>query len=135
MRVQVQITIDRNEIVYVLRTAAGKFCRHSQSVHNSMCHLQHDKAARKCCALGQDACSAPGMPLPLENMNYLLCTSKQFELKLALQGPDPSPNALMLFCWFTPCYTFICFQILELILQSNLSSCIHTFEQCKKVKS
>lgn len=53
----------------------------------------------KLCALGLHSCGAQGMPWAPENMNYAVGSSKLSELKLTLQGLEPSPDFLVLLCW------------------------------------
>ena len=49
--------------------------------------------------LGLDASGAQGLPPAAENKNYAVGSSKLFDLKLPLQGLEPSPNFLQLLSW------------------------------------
>lgn len=66
---------------------------------HTACAVQSVWDHEKRCALGLDARGARGLPQAAENNNYAVGSSKQFELKLPLQGLEPSPNFLQLLYW------------------------------------
>ena len=66
---------------------------------HTACAVQDAWDHEKHCALGLDACGARGLPQAAENKNYVVGSSKLFELKLPLQGLEPSPDFLHLLYW------------------------------------
>lgn len=82
------------------------------------------------------------MPQAAENVNYAIGASKLFELKLTLQVWNPVQISSCCYAGqrrkgrrrLTPHDAFRYSQTSELILQSNVSSCIQTSERCNKVE-